>query len=220
MSAKHPIRILCRSKWRKTPKVGFFVADPRSTDSVYLGFPTQVIYENEQLVQLINESLFADGGYLWEFSEGPLPIRPVYSTDIADPQYTFIFDSNQDTAVHFVRLTAYDADSLCPVSDSMAFLLIADNHLWVPTGFTPNNDSYNDTWQIFIDTEYGTPQHVDISVFDRWGKRVFYSNNPDARWDGRYKGRAAPEGVYTWYVKAAFHTGNVVEKTGTVTLVR
>lgn len=77
----------------------------------------------------------------------------------------------------------------CGTVDQEVFLL---NY---PKFFTPNGDSYNDTWSIkFSETE----PSLNIKIFDRYGKFI---KNLDAfsAWDGTYNGRELPSTDY-WFV--------------------
>ena len=54
----------------------------------------------------------------------------------------------------------------------------------ISQAITQNGDGVNDTWVIHnIENHPGTI----VRVFNRWGKEVFYSNNYQNDWDGRYK---------------------------------
>lgn len=77
----------------------------------------------------------------------------------------------------------------CGIVDQEVFLL---NY---PKFFTPNGDSYNDTWSIkFSETE----PSLNIKIFDRYGKFI---KDLDAfsAWDGTYNGRELPSTDY-WFV--------------------
>jgi len=69
-----------------------------------------------------------------------------------------------------------------------------DRCLEIPDIITPNDDGYNDTWLIKnIDL---FPQ-ADVSVFNRWGKKVFATKNLAGNpWDGRYEGKLLPTDSY------------------------
>ncbi|MCF0205960.1 MAG: gliding motility-associated C-terminal domain-containing protein, partial [Bacteroidales bacterium] len=67
----------------------------------------------------------------------------------------------------------------------------------IPNVFTPNADGVNDTWEI---------EHIDmfpdakIYVFNRWGQMLYVANGIDEPWDGSYKGKLVPAGVYLYVV--------------------
>jgi gliding motility-associated-like protein len=64
--------------------------------------------------------------------------------------------------------------------------------------FTPNGDRFNDTWGA---PEIRFYEGVRISVYDRGGARVFYTENPDVRWDGTSEGKELPIGTYFWVIE-------------------
>jgi gliding motility-associated-like protein len=67
----------------------------------------------------------------------------------------------------------------------------------VPNTFTPNGDGFNDDWGI-DDLRYY--QGAKVAVYERSGKRVFYTESPDIRWDGTYLGKKLPTGTYFWLI--------------------
>jgi len=74
----------------------------------------------------------------------------------------------------------------------------ASESIPISNTFTPNNDGSNDTWGV-PDLRYY--QGVRIQVFDRGGDRMFYTEDPDVRWDGTYRGRELPIGTYYWTIE-------------------
>ena len=64
--------------------------------------------------------------------------------------------------------------------------------------FSPNGDRINDYWGVPGIRFY---EGARISVYERGGTRVFYSENPDVRWDGTYKGKEMPIGTYFWVIE-------------------
>jgi len=80
--------------------------------------------------------------------------------------------------------------------------------------FSPNGDGDNDTWGV-PDLRYY--QGTRIQVFERSGKRVFYTENADVRWDGSYKGIELPVGTYYWTLEVR-ETGEV--RKGMLNLLR
>ncbi len=90
----------------------------------------------------------------------------------------------------------------------------------VPNGFTPNGDGIND---VFGPVVYGRFVTYEFAVFDRWGERIFTTDQPGLPWDGSYNGTAVQDGVYVWTLryKALGEDGVTQERlTGHVTLLR
>ncbi len=88
--------------------------------------------------------------------------------------------------------------------------------VFIPNAFSPNNDGNNDKFQIFASGVV----YADIKVFNRWGEKVFETNNTNDHWDGTNKGERLKPGVYVYTVKAAGFDGNVNNYKGTITLIR
>lgn len=88
---------------------------------------------------------------------------------------------------------------------------------WLPNVFSPNGDAQNDELKI-----YGRGlEWIYLTVFDRWGNRVFESSDINAAWDGNYQGNLLNTGVYVYILKGkCVSTGEEFEKHGNVTLTR
>ncbi|RZK96627.1 MAG: gliding motility-associated C-terminal domain-containing protein, partial [Hymenobacter sp.] len=69
----------------------------------------------------------------------------------------------------------------------------------IPNAFTPNGDGRDDTWQIEFIEQY--PENT-VSVFNRWGNRVFSATNYSRanEWRGDMNGQPAPVGTYYYVV--------------------
>ncbi|MCC5917940.1 MAG: gliding motility-associated C-terminal domain-containing protein, partial [Cryomorphaceae bacterium] len=67
----------------------------------------------------------------------------------------------------------------------------------------------------------GIEENTQVEVFNRWGQRVFksddYLNN---WWDGTFNGQILPAGVYTYRIVAHYEMRDPVQKIGTVIIVR
>ena len=73
-----------------------------------------------------------------------------------------------------------------------------DPFVYVPNAFTPNGDGNNEFFQVSF---YGPLRDFTLYIFNRWGERIFTSDNPSATWDGTYNGEPVPDGVYVWKVR-------------------
>jgi len=93
-----------------------------------------------------------------------------------------------------------------------------DCNIDIPNVFTPNGDGFNDEWIIGIDR----PLFVELLIFNRWGRKVFESNDLQAAWDGiHYKtGEECSEGTYFFILKARTFDGAYLEATGNIQVIR
>jgi gliding motility-associated-like protein len=70
--------------------------------------------------------------------------------------------------------------------------------LYVPTAFTPNNDGKNDVFK----ASYGeNVTSYQMDIYNRWGQKIFSSNQINNGWDGKLKGEIQPGDVYVWIIR-------------------
>ena len=87
---------------------------------------------------------------------------------------------------------------------------------YIPNSFSPNGDGIND---LFYAKSSGVID-FEITIFDRWGEKVFEAMDINKAWDGSYKGKPAKEDTYTWLVKVSLLEEKARSLSGTVTLIR
>jgi gliding motility-associated-like protein len=91
-----------------------------------------------------------------------------------------------------------------------------DPIIFIPDAFSPNNDDYNE--EFFV--KGGALKSVEFKIFNRWGEKLFEGDNINARWDGSYKGKDQPQGVYMYYCFYTGFDGRQYSTKGTITLLR
>ncbi|MFZ2286877.1 MAG: gliding motility-associated C-terminal domain-containing protein [Bacteroidales bacterium] len=67
------------------------------------------------------------------------------------------------------------------------------NFYEIPNVFTPNGDGFND---FLVAKTSALIERVEFRLFNRAGVIVFSTGEPKLNWDGTYKGRVVPTGVY------------------------
>jgi len=79
--------------------------------------------------------------------------------------------------------------------------------------FTPNGDGFNDVW--FVNTtDILFP--IKVTVYNRYGGTVYFSDNYQNDWDGYYKGNPLPQATYYFVIEDS--NGNFFR--GPVTIIR
>jgi gliding motility-associated-like protein len=89
--------------------------------------------------------------------------------------------------------------------------------IYVPTGFTPNNDGKNDKFTPF---PVGMKSYNYFRVFNRWGQAVFSTTRLNDGWDGRWGGVDQAGGTYVWMIEGLTKDNRVITKKGTVVMIR
>lgn len=108
-------------------------------------------------------------------------------TPTADAVYEVELIDAGCTAIDQITITVVDADALdC-------------NEIFFPKAFTPNGDNLNDEFKI------GNPFTIDglisFEILDRWGSRVFITDDAFEGWDGNFDGQVVNPGVMLYRVR-------------------
>ncbi len=78
--------------------------------------------------------------------------------------------------------------------------------------FTPNGDGHNDLFTIYDGNSY----EYTLEIYNRWGKLIWKTNNPQNHWDGS----EVNDGTYYYHLSFRNCAGETIEKKNTVQLLR
>lgn len=150
------------------------------SDSIYVEvFPALVPELQDTSVYCGTQSVLLDAGnqgasFHWSTGDTTQQIsvtqNGTYSVEII---------SCNDTLVDSAAVTFVESDS---------------SGLQLPNVFTPNGDGTNDVYSMIGNT--ATIQQFSIEIYNRWGMKVFTSNDVNISWDGLISGKEATSGVY------------------------
>ncbi len=142
------------------------------------------------------------GTYLWTPSTGlssATVLNPTAKPDV--------------TTTYTLKVTAASG---CSASSSVVITVINDC-VKPMEAFTPNGDGFNDKWFV---TNGGCVTKVTALVFNRWGGKVFESNDYHNDWDGTYKGKPVPDGTYYYVLHYELVNGSATDRKGSLTILR
>jgi gliding motility-associated-like protein len=194
-------------QYHATTQPGVFyvtVTDPsgcRFSDSVKVVVdspPTLELGANQNLCP--GESITLDAGtgfnsYVWSTGQTTQTIA------VTDPR-------SYSVTVTFNTCTLTDITNVgedCP------------GRIFIPNVFSPNGDGLNDFFKI----DYVNLDRLTVTVFDRWGKFLYTSNDKNFGWDGKYNNNPLPEGTYYYVVRYVLtDNANELEAKGTVMIIR
>ena len=164
-------------------------------DTIFDGAPVQLIAT-------------PNPNYSYEWSPANTLNDPLISNPLAMPMETTTY-----------TVTVTDETGCTNTASSNIFVrpaVCGPPFIFVPTAFTPNGDGENDVLYVrgnFIST-------MTFTIYDRWGDKVFETNNKDIGWDGTRNGKELSSGVFGYYLRAVCGNGEVYFKRGNVTLIR
>jgi gliding motility-associated-like protein len=107
----------------------------------------------------------------------------------------------------------------CVTPDTVLVRVFEDKlvDIFVPKSFTPNGDGINDVLYPYL-TGIGTFKY--FRIFNRFGKLMFETTNPDAGWNGTFAGVQQPMAIYIWIATGIATDGSPIEKRGETLLLR
>ena len=158
-----------------------------------------VSYGNYSIMDPIQFTNTATGDYMsivWDFGDGS------FSTDL-NPVHTFINPKEYKVT----QTVTYPFG--CIYVQKINFIVEKGYVLVVPTAFTPNNDTFNDTFRPVTKAL----KNVRLDIYDTWGSMI-YSETGDTLtgWDGKIKGQNAENGNYYCKVIAETFYGTIVNE--------
>ena len=151
-------------------------------------------------------NLLATGGISYTWQPQDLLSNPRVYNPIAKPKQTTTF-----TCV-------VAGGNGCVSRDSIKVMVKNEGKLpfLMPNAFTPNGDGLNDCFGV---QQRGIITNMQLSVYNRYGGRVFYTITPDRCWDGKLNGTPQDVGTYVFILTLDGPCGTETHK-GTLVLIR
>ena len=140
------------------------------------------------------------------------PVNDLSCTDCLEP----IADPSSTTTYCLTVVNSFG----CAATDCIDITvdtLCAD--LFIPNVFAPDEGGHteNNCFKLYGADCIGS---MTLTIYNRWGEKVFVSSNPDECWDGNFRGKPLNTGVYVYYLEAELITGESLSKQGNLTLMR
>lgn len=151
--------------------------------------PNPVLMFNTQ-VNFTNLS-FNGSTYEWFFEDG------VPAASVAENP-SVLFPDGLEGEYDVTLITTSDLG--CTDTITIPLIVLPEVLMYAPNAFTPDGDEHNQYWRIHI---VGIDVYdFECLIFDRWGEVVWENRDPEAGWDGTFKGEKCQVGMYTWIVRA------------------
>ena len=142
------------------------------------------------------------GTYQWTPSTGLSD--PTILTPVATPQTTTPYTLTVTTAAGCV-------------ATSTVTVTVLPQCIIPFKAFTPNGDGFHDKWVL---TQGSCTKNIRVLVYNRYGSKVYESQNYNNDWDGTYKGKPLPDATYYYVVTFTMITGEVRIMKGDVAIIR
>ena len=89
---------------------------------------------------------------------------------------------------------------------------------FLPNAFTPNEDGVAD--KFYPTGDFAGIDYFEMRIFTEDGKQIFTTTNIYEFWDGKYKEKSVPEGLYMYRVDIQDINGCEKTRVGWIQLIR
>ena len=166
---------------------------------------------DDPMIRFTDESFDADT-WFWDFGE---PLSGIYNTsNQRNPSHSY-----SETGIQTVWLYVENIHG-CKDTASKQIEVLDYFTFYAPNAFTPNGDGIND--EFLGKGKSIATDGFKMTIYNRWGERVFESDDISKGWDGTNKSglKASPEGVYTWIAVMKDMFGMEHNYKGSVTIIQ
>lgn len=99
---------------------------------------------------------------------------------------------------------------------TMVYVEVDCGDIYIPNAFSPNGDASNDLQCVLGNCI----EDMTFVIYDRWGEKIFETNNQNSCWDGTFKGNPCFNGVYVYRFEATLKNKEFITKQGNINLIR
>ncbi len=159
----------------------------------------------------LDNSVFTGGSmtYNWDFGTG----NPADMSTEISPKFSY----GKDTATYTITLTA-TSDRGCTSTVSRQVKIGPDIIVFIPNVFSPDGvgPNPNNTF-IPVAQNYNS---FRMMIYNRWGEKLYETDDINKGWDGMSNGAEAMSGVYVYHVEVTSYEDKLYKFSGTITLLR
>ncbi|MCX6290511.1 MAG: gliding motility-associated C-terminal domain-containing protein [Bacteroidetes bacterium] len=165
--------------------------------------PTATINSDTTMPWGSSYQMLAGGGLTYHW----YPAAGLDTTETPDPIATPL-----ETTTYYCLIS----DGTCFTTRQLTITITHENKVFIPDAFSPNGDQKNDLFRIRGNNLFS----ARLTVFDRWGEKLYDSENMDDGWDGTWNGEKMSSGVYSYVATIVYKDGTYSQKTGSIALIR
>lgn len=147
----------------------------------------------------------------WQFARDPEFDRIDFRSNDLIVDYTF-----REMGTTYVRFIAANADASCTFEGDTYTIFVGESDLSIPNAFSPGgSEGVNDIWKV----SYKSLVKFECHIFNKWGEKMAEFTDPAQGWDGKYRGKLVPAGVYYYVIKAVGADGRKYNRSGDINIV-
>lgn len=144
-------------------------------------------------------------------NNGPFRLIPISPL----PNQSTLIQNDPDQFKKCYRILAHELEGNVTQSWSNEICFTFSPEIFVPNAFTPNNDNLNDGFG----AQGIAIKEFNMLIYNRWGEKLYETNNIDDRWDATYRGDKVQMGTYVYLITFTDFDDKVYQRTGTINLI-
>lgn len=139
------------------------------------------LQQDQTRLQMKNESSATSSRYFWDFGN---------QTNSSEFEPIAIY---QDTGRWKITLVSYTTEGCSDTFRLNTGQIVPDFVYFLPSAFSPNSDNHNELYK-----GYGTlfAYKFKLEIYNRWGEKLWETDDITKGWDGYYQGELCMEGTY------------------------
>ncbi len=178
---------------------------------VFAGRDTSIVYNQPlQLFALIDDN--TDKKFIW--SSNPFSaINYLNNNNFQNPIATLPITI--DSVAYSVK--AFTKENCFTTDDLKVKVFKTQPDIFVPDAFTPNGDGKND---VIKPIPVGVTKLDYFNIYNRWGQLLFTTSQIGKGWNGTINGTFQSSGTFIYTVQGVDYKGKIINKKGTIVLIR
>jgi gliding motility-associated-like protein len=122
------------------------------------------------------------------------------------------------TVTTVYTLSSIDSAGCVAIDTVIVNVKLECEDIFIPNAFSPNDDGHNDYFR--VRNPLPCIKTINIKVYNRWGQKVFETEDPADRWDGTVDGKKADPAVFFYIINMELVTDKYKTFQGNVSLIR
>ncbi len=173
----------------------------------------QVVICGDDNVTFTYQTSVLNGMYIWTLNQTEV----ISNTSFVTINWNNYGSGTYQLEVNFTDISGCIAE---PVKYDVEVSICEEFKIFIPNAFSPNDDMYND---FFMVSGFGfDPNSFIMSIYDRWGMRLYYTTDINRPWYGIDDETKLPypQGIYTYRIMLCDIHGILHEYSGSITLLQ
>jgi gliding motility-associated-like protein len=157
-------------------------------------------------------------GVYWGTSPDPFNDGTLYVEGSGQGEFSFLQEGLEPNTRYYVVAYAINSEGMV-LGEIESFItddILPD--IFIPNAFMPESNHPEN--RVFMPTFSLLPLEYSLTIYNRWGQKLFFTENPAIGWDGRSDNNPAPHGGYSYIITYRYPAKKEHRDMGVFLLIR